>query len=234
LLGITQNGRINKAIYCYNKCIIREDETEIVFDPIKKSLMVRASYYGKGNVYFQVYNARQESVYKSGILEQGVEYEVFSLNSFEKYTICFYEKPRGLALNNYVLLKSYERIFYAREDFVNRSFKVNEVYFNQLVRGEFVERFNYLKKVYVYFIRRLSDSAFLGEIYIQSPQGACKLKQINPVEIEICSDAIDGTMDLYMTKDGDGLLLDFENHRIMDTIDDSAATDIFSYTINLM
>jgi hypothetical protein len=37
-----------------------------------------------------------------------------------------------------------------------------------------------------------------------------------------------------MTKDGDGLLLDFENHRIMDTIDDSAATDIFSYTINLM
>jgi hypothetical protein len=124
LLGITQNGRINKAIYCYNKCIIREDETEIVFDPIKKSLMVRVSYYGKGNVYFQVYNAKQESVYKSGILEQGVEYEVFSLNSFEKYTICFYEKPRGLALNNYVLLKSYERIFYAREDFVNRSLRL--------------------------------------------------------------------------------------------------------------
>ena len=51
--------------------------------------------------------------------------------------------------------------------------------------------------------------------------------------MKICSDVIDESMDLSITKDGDGLLLDFEHHGIMNTLDDDKAIDIFSYTIDV-
>ena len=49
----------------------------------------------------------------------------------------------------------------------------------------------------------------------------------------ICGDAVDGTVELSITKDGDGLLLDFEHHAIMNKLDDSKAVDIFSYIMDL-
>ena len=228
-LGLTKDGKIRNAIFCYNKCILNEEETELTFDPVKKSLTVVAKYYGKGNVYFEVFNAEGDSVYKSGSLKSGDEEEVYDLHSFEKYSICFCEKLKGLMLKKNTLLKQYVNTFYAREDFVGRSFKINEIYFNQLVRGKFLEKSHYFNRVYVYFMEKLSEDTFLGEVYTRTNRGAYMLDRINPVEIEICSDVIYGTMDLYMTKDGDGLLLDFEHHGIMNTLDDNTATDIFSY-----
>jgi len=59
------------------------------------------------------------------------------------------------------------------------------------------------------------------------------LDNINLVDIEICSDVIDGMIELSITKDGDGLLLDFEHHGIMNSMDDDKAVDIFSYNIDM-
>lgn len=59
------------------------------------------------------------------------------------------------------------------------------------------------------------------------------LNRVNPVEIEICSDIIDGTLELAITKDGDGLLLDFKHRGVMNSMDDATAIDIFSYIIDL-
>lgn len=55
---------------------------------------------------------------------------------------------------------------------------------------------------------------------------------MNP-DIEICSDVIDGMIELSITKDGDGLLLDFDHHGIMNSMDDGKAVDIFSYNIDM-
>lgn len=40
-------------------------------------------------------------------------------------------------------------------------------------------------------------------------------------------------IELSITKDGDGLLLDFEHHGIMNSMDDDKAVDIFSYNIDM-
>ena len=42
-----------------------------------------------------------------------------------------------------------------------------------------------------------------------------------------------GMIELSITKDGDGLLLDFEHHGIMNSMDDDKAVDIFSYNIDM-
>lgn len=77
----------------------------------------------------------------------------------------------------------------------------------------------------------INNDNFIGEVYAKTLRGAYMLDNINPVEVEMCSDVIDGIIELSVTKDGDGLLMDFEHHGIKNTMDDSAATDIFSYSI---
>ena len=43
---------------------------------------------------------------------------------------------------------------------------------------------------------------------------------------------VNDELELSITKDGDGLLLDFEHHGIMNTMVDNRAVDIFSYIID--
>ena len=232
MLCLTKEGKITNAIFCYNKCILNEEQTELTFDPINRALTITTSYYGKGNVFFEMFSSDGTSVYKSNNLKNGDVEIVDCLHSFENYTIRFCEKPKGIMLAKNIVLKQFDKTFYAREDFVGRSFKINEVYFNQFLRGEFLEKCHYFNRIYVYFREQLSTDTFLGEVFAQTFRGLLMMNQLNPVEIEICSDAIDGTMDLYMTKDGDGLLLDLEHNGIMNTLDDPKAVDIFSYTID--
>mgnify|MGYP000597489081 FL=1 len=79
----------------------------------------------------------------------------------------------------------------------------------------------------------ISGNEYIGEVYVRTYNGAFMLDNINLVDIEICSDVIDGMIELSITKDGDGLLLDFEHHGIMNSMDDDKAVDIFSYNIDM-
>ena len=92
---------------------------------------------------------------------------------------------------------------------------------------------HYFNTTYVHFKKQVSNDVFVGEIYVKTYNGIYVLNNINPVVIEVCSDVIDGTMELAITKDRDGLLLDFEHHGIMNTMDSDTAVDIFSYIINM-
>lgn len=231
MLVLKGSGNYRKEIFCYNKCVMNEKQTELWFDPLTGILSIICAFYGKGKIYLEVCDAKKEVIYKSEFLANGEKIKICKLRSFEKYVISFYEK--GLMLQKGNLIKQYEKIFYAREDFVGRFFKIKEVYFNQEVQGEFLEKMHYFNRVYVYFKERISEDLFVGEIHIKLPQGVYLLDNINPVEIEICSNVIDGTMDVYITKDGDGLFLDFEHHSIKNTLDDPKAIDIFSYTIDI-
>ena len=53
------------------------------------------------------------------------------------------------------------------------------------------------------------------------------------MEIEICSEIIDDSMDAYITNQGDGLLFDERKHRILDSLENPWAPDIFLYSLNL-
>lgn len=233
VLWLLKDGIVKNVLYCYNKCILDEERTELTFDPVQKRLDITPMFHGKGRVYFSITDHTGEEVFRSGNLKKGVLEAVTNLTSFEKYTITFYEKEKGLSLKKERVLKEYEQIFYAREDFVGRSFKIKEVQFDQYVRGEFLRKNHYFNTTYLYFLEKLSDDEFIGELYVRTYNGPYMLNRINPVSIEICSDIIEGAMELAITKDGDGLLLDFEHHCVMNNIDDDSAVDIFSYTMDM-
>ena len=80
---------------------------------------------------------------------------------------------------------------------------------------------------------KLKDGIFEGEVFVKTLKGEWSLDNINPVEIEICSDIVDNTIDVYMTNCGDGLLLDFKKRGIMNSMYDPTAPDIFLFNLNM-
>lgn len=233
MLLFMQDGIKKQAAFCYNRCVLNESETKLVFDPVTKILDITTVYYGKGKVYFAILDSKDSPVFKSEYLENGGTVSIADLESFEEYHICFYEKEKGLLLKKERLIKQYKKVFYAWEHFVGRTFKIGKVYFDQLIRGEFLRKSHYFNKNYVTFTSKEDEDVYKGEIFARTYKGDYMLTAINPVSIEICSEVMGGIMELSITKDRDGLLLDFEQHNIKNTLDDDTATDIFSYTIEM-
>ena len=232
-LEFMHNTSERKSITLYNKCVIDDNKTEITYDHKMECLDIIPFYKGQGRVFFKIFNQYDEEVYVSDFLEKGVIESVYGLDSFKTYTIHFYEKEKGLSLRKERELKVYNGIFYASKDFVGKTFKIKEVYFDQLVRGNFERRYHYLNSTYVYFIRSIDEEYFEGEVYFRTYNGAHMLYNINPVRVELCGDAEYGKMEISITKDGDGLLLDFDHHGILNSMDDINAPDIISYDIIL-
>lgn len=233
ILSFLIDGIIKNSIYCYNKCVLDDDKTIINFDPINKMLSITPRFHGKGNIFFRITTGLSVDIYESSFLENGIEECVYDLQSFVNYTITFYERKKGLSLKKERILKSYERVFYAREDFVGRSFKIKKVYYDQYIRGKLVRKKHYFNTTYLNITERIDNDNFVGDIYVKTLYGAYMLDKVNPVDIEICSDVIDGIIEIAITKDGDGLLLDFDHHGIKNTLDDGKAVDIFSYNMDV-
>ncbi len=233
MLVFMHDGVKKKAVCCYNRCILNESRTELVFDPVRKMLDVSAYYNGKGKVFFTISDSIGNQVYKSVYIESGVTVSTLELESFKKYIICFYEKEKGLSLKKERLMKKYEKKFYAWGDFIGHSFKVGKVYFDQFVRGEFLRKHHYFNTTYVTFTSKEDKDLYIGEVFVKAGKEKYMLNAVNPISIEICSGVFDETMEISITKDGDGLFLDFEKHGIKNKLEDESATDIFSYIIDM-
>lgn len=232
LLMFTANGKAKYTIPCYNKCVMEEDATEILFSDSPKKVLITPSFHGKNKVFFEIFNADGELIYRSNPLSSGQTESFDKVNSFEEYAINFHEKTKTLQLRKSTLLLQMHKTFYAKQDFVGRAFKINDVYFNQFVKGEFLEKNYHFNKAYVRLTDVIAYGIFRGEIFVKTMQGEWYLNGINPVEVEMCSDVVDDTMDIYITNEGDGLLLDFEKHGILNSLDHPTAPDIFLYTIS--
>lgn len=231
LLVFTTSEKKKYAISCYNKCIIEEDNTEILFSDDPKKIMITPVFHGKNKVFFEIFNSYGEKVYTSKALSSGQTEELEDFNSFEQYIIDFHEKTKILMLRRNTLLYQVKRTFYAREDFVGKDFKIDTVYFDQIIRGDFVEKSYYFNKAYVRITSVIDDDVFEGEIFVKKVNGQWLLDKVNPVKIEICSGIVDDTVDVYMTNSGDGLLMDFDKHGIMNSLENPIAPDIFLYTL---
>lgn len=234
-LVFTANGKTKYVVHCYNKCIIDEEKTEILYFDNPKKVTITPVFHGKNKIFYELFNSTGKKILTSKLLESGQTSTLTNFKSFQEYTIQFHEKTNILQLRKNTLLLEEHRTFYAKEDFIGRSFKIAEAYFNQIIRGEFVEKQWFFNKYYV----KLTDvidaekGIFEGQVYSKSYKGDYFLFNINPVDVEICSDVIDGTMDIYMTNQGDGLLFDPEHRGIMNSMEHPTAPDIFLYTINL-
>lgn len=234
-LAFTANGKVKYAVPCYNKCIIDEEKTEILCFDDPKKVTITPVFHGKNKVFYELFNPAGEKILTSKLLESGQTSTLTNFKSFQEYTFQFHEKTKILQLRKNTLLLEEHKTFYAKEDFIGRSFKITEAYFNQVIRGEFVEKQWFFNKYFLMLTDVLDaeDGLFEGQIYSKSYKGDFFLYNINPVEVEICSDVIDGTMDIYMTNQGDGLLFDPEHRGIMNSMDHPTAPDIFLYTISM-
>lgn len=232
-LVFTSGGKVKYAIQCYNKCIIDEEKTEIICFDNPKKIEITPIFHGKNKVFYELLNSTGEKILTSKLLESGQTSTLTNFKSFQKYIIQFHEKTKILQLRKNSLLLENCRTFYSKDDFVGRSFKISEAYFNQIVRGEFVEKQWFFSKYFVKFTEKKEEGIFEGQIYCKSYKGDFFLYNINPVDIEICSDVIDETMDIYMTNQGDGLLFDPEHRGILNAMEHPTAPDIFLYTLDM-
>lgn len=233
MLVFTVDGAKKYSMLCYNKCVIDEEGTEILFSDTPKKVMVTPVFHGKNRVFFEMFNKDGEKIYMSKALKSGQTELLEDYNSFQEYTINFHEKTKILMLRKNTLLYSLNKTFYAKQDYVGRVLKIDIAYFDQFIRGDYVEKAYHFNKAYVRITDILDRDLFEGQIFVKTLKGEWKLDGINPVEIEICSEIIDDTMDVYMTNCGDGLLLDFDKHGILNSLEHLTAPDIFLYTISM-
>ncbi len=217
---------------CYNKCQI-SDNTKLEYDAENKCLDVETRYLGKGKIYFTLTDDAGEQLYKSNIVENGEVVSIGGLKSFMPYHVAFFEKKSGLSLTGDRQLDTFDKVIYDWSDLVGKSFKITEVYYDQPVQGRLLRKNHYFNKTSLCITKQIDEGKYEGELYTNTSKGSFYLFKINPVEVELCGDAVDGTVELSITKDGDGLFLDFEHHAIMNTIDDLNAVDIFSYIMDL-
>ena len=233
-MAFTKDNRIVGIMYCYNKCVIARESTEVFFDSNTRELVIEPCYHGKGNVVLEISRSDDgEVVFKGNHLESGEPFIVDGIESFVKYRLIFFEKPKGLVLQKNRKLWSFTSRFYAWDDLIGRDYRIKEVQYDQLVWGDFVRKTHYFPCTYVYLTERISGNVFEGEIIVKNRDGEFPLRRINPVDVEICSEIMDEEVEMSITKDGDGLLLDSKHHRILNTLDNDKAVDIFSYTVDM-
>lgn len=233
LLVFTKAGLMKYTAYCYNRCVIDKDRTSILFSDNPKQVTVTPVFHGKNGVFFEVFNAAGEKVFMSMAHKSGSGEAFTDFTSFEEYTINFHEKTKILMLRKNTLLNSIKMSFYSQQDFVGRAFKIDKAYLDQYVGDALVEQEKYFSKAYVRITEYKEPGLFEGQIFVKTVRGEWRLDKINPVEIEICSEIIDDTMDVYMTNEGDGLLYDSMKHGILNSTTDRMAPDIFLYTVSL-
>ena len=234
-LVFTVKGKAKYVVSCYNKCVMDEEKTEILCFDNPKKVTIKPMFHGNNMVFYELYNSVGEKILTSKLLESGQTSTLTNFKSFQEYIIKFHEKTKILQLRKNTLLFEEHRTFYTREDFIGRSFKIVELYFDQNIHGEFSEKQLLFNKYYLKLtnIINVEEGIFEGQIYSKSYKGNFFLRNINPVKVEICSDVIDGTMDIYMTNQGDGLLFDTEHNGILNSMEHPTAPDIFLYTISM-
>ena len=75
-------GKAKYTIPCYNKCVMEEDGTEILFSDSPKNVLITPSFHGKNKVFFELFNADGELIYRSNPLSSG------QTESFDKFKDC--------------------------------------------------------------------------------------------------------------------------------------------------
>ena len=233
MLVFTLEGKRTHTLMCYNKCVLEEEQLAITHLDEPKKILITLVFHGKNKVFVEVFNSDNEKVFTSNYLESGDTVEISDFDSFEEYTFNFHEKTNALMLRKNSLLLQVKKTFYIQADFVGHGFKIDTAYYDQFNNGKTIEKSYYFNKAYVRFTKMLDRNLFEGHIFVKTFKGKWYLNRINPVEVEICSEIIDDTLDVYMTNCKDGLLMDFKNHGILNAMEHPTAPDIFLFTLSI-
>ena len=147
------------------------------------------------------------------------------LRSYEEYTITFFEKGKGLTLKKKREMKSFKRVFYAREDFVGKEFKIIEVSYKE---DEMGTQGYMLAKSYIRLLEKKANGVFVAEIYIRDANHNYRSNLVKSVDVEICSEVINGKMELVVSKKGKLLTIDISRNHVTDSANNG---EVVAYTV---
>ena len=232
-LVFTSDEKIVYTMFCYYKCVMDKAKTEILFVDNPKRARITPVFHGKNEVFFEMLGKDGKRICKSKNLKSWQTSTLYGFHSFREYTFNFHEVTKVLLYKKDTLLHSIKKTFYAREDYVGRTLKMVIAYYDQIKGDEWYEKEQVLKNTYVEIIGVTDDGLLLGNVFVYTTIGKCLLDRINPVEIELCSEVIDDTLDVYMTNCGDGLLIDVERRGIMNNLVHPSAPDVFLFTLKM-
>ena len=232
-MTFTKEGKVERALFCDYKCNLNDNGTDITFDPAKKELEITPFYNGKGQVYVSIINTNNESVFRSGFVKSGEKVSVTTLDSFKEYTIQLFEKEKGLSLRADRLMREYKKKIYAWDDFIGKSFKIDEIeYLESRLGVEEVKNHKYTS-MRMEFVKRLSLDTYVGKIYMDGHANLPQFQRINPLEIQIDGNVIDGKLDVSVTKDGMMLSVELSRFGLYPSSDDGINEKVSVYTIDM-
>ena len=98
---------------------------------------------------------------------------------------------------------------------------------------KYVNKTRLLYNTYLEITEQVDKTNFIGNVYVYKGEKKY-IDEVNPVEVEFASDPdANGQVLTYITNDGEMLLNDFENHSILNDMDDPKAIPIYSYVVNM-
>lgn len=226
---LTNKSKVKQYIECYTKCMINEKETFISFDSEKNELSIKIKIYGEGTFKFTIANEQGNILYEKSFDKNSITFKIKNLKSEKFYVMKILKVATGFSLDGDVELYSKKEKFYSYISLVNKNLKVKSVdfdifdkYSNKLIRKTF-----YLHRTYFQILEYLGNKKFLANVY--KWEGYVNyLNNLNPIEIELSSEIENENIEVAAYKDGDGLLIDFNNKTILNSLDDLKAPDIYS------
>ncbi len=228
-----KNGSKKKQLFCYNSCVINKSITNIEFFSEIRKLSVTIGYYGKGKVFFTVEDYNNNILYKSGFLNNGDTIVTNEFPSSHSYTVYVYQKPRGLNIKKETLIYKHTDKFLVPDDCIGKAFPIAEVnYYSRNIRNRMAMKTMQFPSTYVRFVKKGKKGHYEGFIYARVRDKVYRLKNVYPIDIDICGKFKEGMVEIAISKDGKGLLLDVENNTIKDTLYDRYAPNIYSYIMS--
>ena len=219
------------STYCCNQCFFDKQKTEIKFDPINKSLNILPVYRGKGNVILEVKDEGEAVIYNDCQITSGMPIEIKNIRSFVDYKVSFYEMPKGSETDDRKELLSIRRSFYAWKDLLGYYARVKEVHYR--LNKNRTKLKHLFENLYLNFEKRLSEDTYSGALLIKKDNAMIILKDLKQLQIQICSDIINGELDLDITRHGNNLLLDFDNQWILRSAYNNRTARIDSFTVEI-
>lgn len=215
VLVLMHDERVKKAIFCNNKCIMR-DETEMTYNNETGMLEIVPLFYGEGNVEFTVSNESDEVVFNSGKINNNELVAVDNLVSYAEYKIQFYEKNKGLGLSSKKtrLMKSFDYIFVKKEDLLGKEFFIRKAY-HQSNDNDSVFEYD-IENTYIKVLSLLDDGRFTGELYCSVRKGY-RSNLIKDVVVNYYNSVNNGEIEISITKKERNLMMDDARKRVVES-----------------
>ena len=231
---LRKNLEIKQFIECYMKCVIDYNDTLINFDSENEELTVKIKIFGKGSFKFAIFNENEKCLFEKVFENNYYSTKIKNLHTNKLYKFKVYKIATGFSLDGDLEIYNHSDKFYSFNGLVNKNLKVQSVNFDiyDKFKNDLIRKTFYLHRTYFHIEKYLGNRKYIVKVYRWDGYENY-LDNINPVEIELSSEIESNYIEAAAYKDGDGLLIDFNNKSILDSMDDLKAPDIYSCKIIL-